>query len=119
MICGVLKILTILLGQQSGFTKHPYFLCLWGSRDRKNQYTKQKWPERSSFKPGSKNILQKPLVDPTKILLPPIHIELGLIKQFVKSLNREGDCFRYLGNKFTSISDAKLKAGIFYGPQIR
>ena len=41
------------------------------------------------------------------------------MKQFVKSLNREGDCFRYLENKFPSISDAKLKEGIFDGPQIR
>ena len=47
MICGDLKIVTILLGQQSGFTKHPCFLCLWNSRDRKNHYKKQKWPERS------------------------------------------------------------------------
>ena len=59
------------------------------------------------------------MVDPTKILLPPLHIKLGLKKQFVKSLNKQGDCFRYLGNKFPSISDAKLKAGIFDGPQIR
>ena len=41
------------------------------------------------------------------------------MKQFVKSLNQEGDYFRYLGNKFPSISDAKLKAGVFDGPQIR
>ena len=119
MICGDLKIVTILLGQQSGFTKHSCFLCLWDSRDRKNHYKKQKWPEGNSFKPGSKNILQKPLVYPTKILLPLLHIKLGFMKQFVKSLNREGDCFRYLENKFPSISDAKLKEGIFDGPQIR
>ena len=41
------------------------------------------------------------------------------MKQFVKSLKKEGDCFTYLGNKFPSISDAKLKTGIFDGPQIR
>ena len=41
MMCGDLKIVTILLGQQSGFTKHPCFLCLWESRDRKNHYKKQ------------------------------------------------------------------------------
>ena len=40
------------------------------------------------------------------------------MKQFAKSLNKEGDCFRYLGNKFPSISDANLKARIFEGPQI-
>ena len=80
MICGDLKIVTILLGQQSSFTKHACCLCLWDSRDHKNHYKKQKWPERSSFKPGSKNILQKPLVDPMKILLLPLHIKLGLMK---------------------------------------
>ena len=80
MIYVDLKIVTILLGQQSGFTKHPCLLCLWDSRDRKNRYKKQKWPERISFKPGSKNILQKPLVDPMKILLLPLHIKLGLMK---------------------------------------
>lgn len=31
-----LKIATLLLGQQSGFTKYPCCLCLWDSRDRKN-----------------------------------------------------------------------------------
>lgn len=73
--------------------------------------------KKTSFEPGSKNILQKPLIDPTKILLSLLNIKLGLIKQFVKSLNKEGDCFRYLGSKLLSISDEKLKA-VFDGPQI-
>ena len=34
-------------------------------------------------------------------------------------MKKDGDCFRYIGNKIPSISDAKLKAGIFSGPQIR
>ena len=97
----------------------PCFFCLWDSRNRKNHYKKQKCPERSSFEPGSKNMLQKPLVHPIKILLPLLHIKLSLMEQFVKSLNKERDYFRYLGKKFPSISDAKLKAGIFDGPQIR
>ena len=41
------------------------------------------------------------------------------MKQFVKSLNEEGDCFRHLGSKLSSISDAKLRAEVFDGPQIR
>ena len=40
------------------------------------------------------------------------------MKQIVKSLNKGGDRFRYLGNKFPSISDSKLKAEIFDGPEI-
>jgi len=90
-ICGDLKILTILLGQQSGFTRHPCFLCLWNSRDREKHYTNYKWTARASLFPGSENILNDPLVPPTKVLLPPLHIKLGLMKQFVKTLDKEGN----------------------------
>ena len=41
------------------------------------------------------------------------------MKQFVKALDKEQDCFRYLQEEFPTISDAKLKEGIFNGPQIR
>ena len=42
-----------------------------------------------------------------------------MMKQFVKAINKEGDCFRYLCNKFPALTTEKLKAGIFDGPQIR
>jgi hypothetical protein len=29
MICGDLKVLCMLLGQQAGYTKYPYFMCEW------------------------------------------------------------------------------------------
>ena len=41
-ICGNLKIISILLGQQSDYTKYPCFMCLWNSRDRDNHYKKGK-----------------------------------------------------------------------------
>lgn len=41
------------------------------------------------------------------------------MKQFVKALDKQGNCFAYLKNKFSNISDAKLIEGIFDGPQIR
>jgi len=37
---------------------------------------------------------QQPLVDAAKILMPPLHIELGLIKQFVKHVDTEGEAFK-------------------------
>ena len=40
------------------------------------------------------------------------------MKNFVKALPKEGDGFKYLANKFPAVSDAKLKAGVFVGPQI-
>ena len=37
-ICVDLKMVNFLLGQQSGYTKHPCFLCMWGSRDKANHW---------------------------------------------------------------------------------
>ena len=53
------------------------------------------------------------------MLLPPLHINSGLIKQFVKALDKNLDAFKYLQNFFTKISEATIEAGIFVGPQIR
>lgn len=114
-----LKILGLLLGQQSGFTKFPCFLCEWDSRNREQHWIKRDWPQRETLTPGTKNVIRESLIDPQEVLLPPLHIKLGLIKQFVKALNKEGNCFEYLCKTFPALSEAKLKEGIFVGPQIR
>ena len=42
------------------------------------------------------------------------------MKNFVKGMDHQGSGFQYLKNKFRGIlSDAKLEAGVFTGPQIR
>jgi hypothetical protein len=41
------------------------------------------------------------------------------MKQFVKALNKEGEGFKYLHSVFPSLSEAKIKEGIFVGPDIR
>ena len=41
------------------------------------------------------------------------------MKQFVKALDRSGDCFGYICSIFPGLSYEKKKAGIFDGPQIR
>ncbi|UYV83317.1 hypothetical protein LAZ67_23000493 [Cordylochernes scorpioides] len=53
------------------------------------------------------------------IYLPPLHIKLGLMKNFIKAMDRNTSGFAYLKQKCSSISDAKIKEGIFVGPQIR
>ncbi|UYV65021.1 hypothetical protein LAZ67_3002849 [Cordylochernes scorpioides] len=68
---------------------------------------------------GHKNILNSPLIDSENIYLPPLHIKLGLMKNFVKAMDRKASGFAYLKQKCSSISDAKIKEGIFVGPQIR
>ena len=41
------------------------------------------------------------------------------MKQSVKSLQKDGDYFKYLCTKFPKLSEAKLKEGYFTGPNIR
>lgn len=41
------------------------------------------------------------------------------MKQFVKALNSEGNCFQHIVSAFPSLSFEKIKAGVFDGPQIR
>ena len=117
-ICGDLKVIAILLGMQLGYTKHCCFLCMWDSRDRKLHYIKGDWPAKN-LNPSEKNAIAKPLVDPKDVLLPPLHIKLGLMKNFVKGMNQEERAFKYIREKFPKLNDAKVKEGIFVGPQIR
>jgi hypothetical protein len=41
------------------------------------------------------------------------------MKNFVKAMHQTEPAFRYLAEKFPGISAAKIKKGIFNGPQIR
>ena len=54
-----------------------------------------------------------------KILLPPPLFELGLKKNFVKAMDWTGSAFKCLAEKFPRLSEAKIKEGLFMGPQIR
>lgn len=119
IICVDLKMVNFLLGQQSGFTKYPCFICMWDSRDRAQHYVKKEWPAREQLVPGARNIINEPLVDREKILIPPLHMKLGLMKQFTRALDKDGRCFNYLCRAFPRLTIEKLKAGIFDGPQIR
>jgi len=119
LICGDLKVIALMLGLQGGYTKYPCFLCLWDSRADKQHYIQRHWPTRSHLEPGSHNVLSHALVNPQKVLLPPLHIKLGLMKNFVKSLDTKGRAVTFLKEKFPRISEAKLESGIFDGPQIR
>ena len=48
-----------------------------------------------------------------------MHFKLGLMKNFVKAMNKEESAFTCLREKFPRLSETKLKEGIFIGPQIR
>ena len=107
-----------LLGRQGGYFKNPCFLCYWDSRTSTKHWVKKNWLARD-LAVGDKSIIYEPLVSWDHIILPPLHIKLGLMKQFVKTLDKHGDCFNYIVKKFPGRSMEKMKAGIFAGPQIR
>ena len=119
VICVDLKMVNFLLGQQGGYTKYPCFLCLWDSRAKDKHWNQRTWPVRASMTVGEKNVINEPLVDREKIIFPPLHIKLGLMKQFVKALDKEGDCFQYICSAFPGLSYEKVKAGVFDGSHIR
>jgi len=68
---------------------------------------------------GEQNVIDEPLVARDRIILPPLHIKLGLMKKFVKALNKDVSCIEYIAHKLPGLTMEKLKAGIFDGPQIR
>ena len=64
--------------------------------------------------------MQQPaLAERHKILLPPLHIKLGLMKNFVKVMDRTGSAFKYLAEKFPRLSETKIKERVFMDTQIR
>jgi hypothetical protein len=73
---------------------------------------------RENSFPGEKWVRKLLLFDKDNILLPPLHIKLGLMKNFINTMNKHGEGFEYLRKKFLKLSDAKLKEGIFVGQQI-
>jgi hypothetical protein len=117
-ICGDFKMLGFLLGLQGGYTKYSCFLCLWDSRATDQHYMKKVWPERGQLIPGMHNVIHEASVPREKILLPPLHIKLGLLKQFVKALDPNSAALHYIRKMFPHVSDAKVKGGIFTEPQI-
>ena len=76
------------------------------------------WPTQKELTPGMFNVIREPLVSQEKVLLPPLHIKLGLVKQLVKALDFEGEVFQEIRLIFPRLSDAKIKGEIFVGPQI-
>ena len=118
-VCGDFKMIAFLLELQGGYAKQSCFPCLWDSRTDEQHYVVKNWPPREDLTLGFHNVLNSPLLERSKILLPRLHIKLGLAKQFVKSLKPTSRAFRYIRQMFSSISEAKVKGGIFVGPQIR
>jgi hypothetical protein len=87
IICGDLKVIALLLGLQLGCTKYCCFVCEWDNRDRKKPLRPKTVAKTTFACFRKKNVLNNPLVNPEKVFLPPLHIKLGLMKNFVKGMD--------------------------------
>ena len=53
-------------------------------------------------------------------MIPPLHNKLGLMKQFVEALNKEGACFfKMFSREVPNLSAEKVTEGVFVGHKIR
>lgn len=109
LICGDLKVVGLVPGLQGGYTKCPCFLWLRDSQVDEQNYVRQEWLLRPGSKPGLHNVQSHPLVELYKILLPPLHIKLGVLKNSVKAMVREGSGFAFLQEKFPQINKGETQ----------
>jgi hypothetical protein len=58
-------------------------------------------------------------MNPKNVLLPPLHIKQGLVKNFVKALDKSGEGFPCLRSKFSNLHHTKVKQGISDCPLLR
>lgn len=105
-----LKAVALILGLQLGRTKNACFICTWISTAKIKHYHAT-WEKRGEFEIGVMNITHRSCCSREKILLPTLHIKLGLVGSFVRKLDKDGEAFRYLGVLFPRLSLAKRKQG--------
>jgi hypothetical protein len=84
-----------------------------GYKGQKTSLHQKQSPKRQSLVPGEKNVVNTPLTKPEKFHLAPLHSNLEL-----EATGQNSVGFMYLKNKFSSISDAKIKEEVFVGLQI-
>lgn len=104
------KVMAILCGLKGGYAKYMCFKCLWDSRYKGDQYKKKDWPPRT-IKVGEHSLIRPPLVPFNKLLLPPLHLKLGIVKNFIKQIVKRQPVFDCLVRIFPGLSAAKIKEG--------
>lgn len=91
LICSDLKLVSIILGMIPGNSKSPCFLCTWDHNGKTNIY----FDPSHSFIPRGDPMVGKfshahmPLEHRNRILIPPLHVKLGLVTNFLKTLSEE------------------------------
>lgn len=124
------KLINILVGLMAASSKYPCIYCLWDSKakDMDKLYSdkwdpRPQWDELTKEEQRKINCINPPLVPRDKILLPPLHIKIGLVTQLFKTLLKHTEKGPAIKAKLNEIlnerpSDDKIMAAVFNGPQI-
>jgi len=89
IICD-LKVLNFIMCLKSVYAKYHWFYCKFDSRQSTLYFNP------THIMPTCVDFDINPLVPVEKITLPVLHIKLGLLKKYVKSLDKENDCFKFI-----------------------
>lgn len=117
------KLVNILSGHMAASCKYPCIYCEF--EPRSDDPYKKDWEKRSPYNPSTPaserhSATKKPLVPKEKILLPPLHIKIGLVTQLCKKLYKNNTTYQAeIPNIIKEVSTAKHKGGVYNGPQIR
>ena len=76
----------MLVGMQGGLTKFCCFSCLSDSHSTAEHYIRRDWEPKKTYEPGKDSVQHILFVNPMKIFLSPLYINLGLIKRLVKAM---------------------------------
>lgn len=114
-ICCDLKVVQMLCGMQGGYTRHMCFMCDWNTRfDRQKQYKTHSWKLRDESEHRDANKIREALVPKENVLLPPLHVKLGIVKNFIKAVvAANSKAFDVLKQIF-NLSPDRLRNGVCY-----
>jgi len=118
-VCADFKVINLLLGLLGGYPKFPCIWCLWDSRVRMRHYAPEACPPRDCTRLDYSQV-DLPLISPEDVLVPPLHVKLGLSRSLLKTIVQANPrALAVLKRLFDRLSEQKLANGVLNGPQIR
>lgn len=113
-ICSDLKVVNMLQGLKMGFPKYFCYLCCWNTRNKDVDHYTHQWDSRTlNEKTANLGLIEEPMIEnPEDILLPPLHLKLGILKKFLAIVVKNNDeIFKCLKTIFPKLSNGKILAG--------
>lgn len=75
------------MGLQCGFTKFPYYICIWDRRKTAAHYDSLIWPLRTEFSVEKNKYKWVPIWDPESVLSLSLLLKLNFMIQFITTLD--------------------------------